>query len=718
LTRNVFNQEIQVATRESIDGARAAATDFRTVPDGEAFEAKLELEFSENEALFGLGSHEEGYGNLRGKSRELYQQNMKIVLPYLVSTCGYGLLMDCCSLMTFHDDALGSYWWADAVDELDYYFIHGATFDDITEGYHALTGKPPMLPKWAFGFAQSKERYVNAAEVIAIATEYRRRGIPLDLVVLDWKSWPDGPCFGEKSFDPIRFPDPAGLTRTLHELGARLMVSIWPIMTNGGPNQKELLSRGLMLGNQSTYDAFKPEAREAYWEQARRGLFAHDIDAWWCDCTEPFEADWFGAVKPEPHRRLIMNVEAAGKYLDQRLINAYSLLHSQGIYEGQRRATRDKRVLNLTRSSYAGQHRYGTVCWNGDICATWEALRRCIPEGLNFCAAGEPYWTVDVGGFFIRDDPALWFWRGDYDDGCRGLTDFAAREPDLNDTGCRDLGFHELYSRWVQYGAFLPMFRSHGTDAAREIWRFGDEGDPFYDSIARSIRLRYRMLPYIYSLAGQVTLSSRMLLRAVALDYPADPDTHDLTDQFLFGSAMMVCPVTTPMYFGRHSARLTGVPRTRKVYLPKGNDWFDFWTGVRFAGGVTVTADAPLDTIPIFVRAGSIVPLGPNLQYTSERQADPIELRIYPGAEGAFTLYEDEGDGYNYEEGAYSTIQASWHDRERTLSIGVRKGVFRGMLNERKFQVVCVSPGRGIGMEPEAKVEELLYRGEAMHLAI
>jgi alpha-D-xyloside xylohydrolase len=718
VTRNVFNQDAKVATAESIDGARATATDFKTVADGDAFEAKLEFLFAPDEAIFGLGSHEEGYGNLRGKFRELYQQNMKIVLPYFVSTRPYGLLLDCCSLMTFHDDALGSYLWADVVDELDYYFIHGKTFDDVTRGYHTLTGRPPMLPKWAFGFAQSKERYVNAEEVIGIVREHRRRGIPLDLVVLDWKSWPDGPCFGQKSFDPVRFPDPSRFTRELHELGARLMISIWPIMTNGGPNQKELLEGGLMLGNQSTCDAFNPKARGVYWEQARRGLFDHGIDGWWCDCTEPFEADWSGAVKPEPHQRLLINTEASKKYLDHRLINAYSLLHSRGMYEGQRRATSDKRVVNLTRSAYAGQHRYSTISWNGDICATWETLRRCIPEGLNFCAAGEPYWTVDIGGFFIKTDPALWFWHGDYDEGCRGLSDMNALVPDPKDTGCRDLGYHELYTRWLQYGAFLPMFRSHGTDAPREIWRFGDEGNPFYDSIAATIRLRYRLLPYLYSLAAQVTLNSYTLLRAVALDYPDDPATHDLTDQFLFGPALLVCPVTTPMYYERHSTPVTGVAKTREVYLPAGNDWFDFWTGARHAGGGTITADAPLEKIPLYVRAGSIIPLGPPLQYTAEKPADPIELRVYPGADGAFTLYEDEGDGYRYEQGAFSTIQLAWNNRSRTLTINARQGAFPGMLNERTFRIALVSAGHAIGIEPAATATEIRYAGAEMSVTL
>ncbi len=307
--RNIFRKDAAVALGQSIDGARAAVTNYETVFDREAFEAKLEFVFADDEALFGLGSHEEGYGNLRGKGRDLYQQNMKAVIPYFVSTRGYGVLLDCCSLMTFHDDALGSYWWADVVDELDFYVIRGERFDDVTRGYHELTGKAPLLPKWAFGYMQSKERYVNAREMLEVVREYRRRSIPLDVIVLDWKSWPNGSGWGQKSLDPVRFPDPDGFTRELHDLGARLMVSIWPIMTGGCPDQQELLDRDLMLGNQSTYNAFLPQARECYWEQASRGLFVHGIDAWWCDCTEPFEADWFGAVKPEPDVRLDINVQ-------------------------------------------------------------------------------------------------------------------------------------------------------------------------------------------------------------------------------------------------------------------------------------------------------------------------------------------------------------------------------------------------------------------------
>lgn len=709
--RNIFKQGTSVAAGQSIDGARAAATEFETVFDRDAFEAKLEFQFAEDEAIFGLGSHEEGHGNLRGKERLLYQQNMKIVVPYFISTRGYGVLLDCGSLMTFRDGPDGACWWADVVDELDFYFIAGGTFDAITRNLHELTGKTPMLPKWAFGYAQSKERYVNARELVDVVREYRRRKIPLDLIVLDWKSWPNGAGWGQKNFDPARFPDPKALTEELHSLGARLMVSIWPIMTGDCPNQRELQERGLMLGNQSTYNAFLREAREIYWRQAERGLFANGIDAWWCDCTEPFEADWSGETKPEPQPRLLLNTGAAKKYLDQGQINTYSLLHSQGIYEGQRRATSTRRVINLTRSGYAGQHRYATICWNGDISATWETLRRCIPEGVNFCATGEPFWTVDIGGFFINHDSKLWFWRGDYSEGCRGLTDMNALEPDPKDTGCRDLGFWELYARWVQYAAFLPMFRSHGTDAAREIWRFGDEGNPFYDTIAKFIRLRYQLIPYIYSLAAQVTIRGTPMLRAVALDFPADMKTHNLTDEFLFGPALLVCPVTTPMYYGKNSEPIADSRKSREVYLPGGARWFDFWTEKSSDGGIAIPADAPLEKIPLFVRAGAILPMTEPMQFVDERPAAPYEIRVYRGADGRFTLYEDAGDGYAYEGGEFALVKFSWNEAQGELTISARQGGFAGLAAEREYQLVFISAkGR--------ELKTVNYAGAEMRISV
>ncbi len=446
-----------------------------------------------------------------------------------------------------------------------------------------------------------------------------------------------------------------------------------------------------MLGNQSTYDAFQDEARRCYWEQANRGLFAHGIDAWWCDCTEPFESDWHGAVKPEPHERMSINTGEAKRYLDPGYINAFSLLHSRGIYEGQRGAPGEKRVVNLTRSSYAGQHRYGTTTWSGDISATWETLRRSIPEGLNFCAAGEPYWTLDIGGFFIGNDPALWFWRGDYDAGCRGLTDAAALAPDPKDTGCTDLGYWELYTRWLQYAAFLPMFRSHGTDAPREPWRFGEPGTEFYDAIVQYIRLRYRLLPYIYSVAAQVTLNSWTMMRALALDFPHALKTHDISDQYLFGPGLMVCPVTKPMYYGRNSEPITGAEESRSVYLPSGTGWYDFQTETYFRGGKRVEAPAPLGVIPVFARAGAIVPMSLSMQYVDEIPGAPYEIRVYRGASGAFPLYEDEGDNYNYECGRFSIAMLHWDEFDGELTIAARVGGFDGMVTSREFRIVFIS---------------------------
>ncbi|HTV10079.1 MAG TPA: glycoside hydrolase family 31 protein [Candidatus Aquilonibacter sp.] len=691
ITRNIFPQHTSIALEQSIDGARASATNYETIFDRNAFEATLELILSDDEAIFGLGSHEEGYGNLRGRSRDLYQQNMKAVVPHLVSTRGYSILLDCSALMTFHDDAPGAVWWADAVDELDFYFIHGGDFAGVMRGYRHLTGVAPLPPKWAFGYVQSKERYVTADEMISIVAEYRRRKIPLDCIVLDWKSWPNGAGWGQKSFDPARFPDPSAFTAKLHELNAKLMVSIWPIMTGGCPNQRELLDHHLMLGNNSTYNAFSPEARALYWQQANRGLFVHSIDAWWCDCTEPFEADWSGATKPSPAERLRINTEASKLYIDAADINAYSLVHSEGIYKGQRSVTSEKRVLNLTRSSYAGQHRYATVTWNGDICATWETLRACIPEGLNFCATGEAYWTVDAGGFFVGNDPNLWFWRGDYPSGARGLTAMDALVPDPADTGSTDLGFFELYTRWLQYAAFLPMFRSHGTDVPREIWRFGEQGTPFYDAIADCIRLRYRLLPYIYSRAAAITAEGLPMNRALALEFPHDHATHNITDQFLFGPSLLVCPITQPMYYGPNSRQLHNIPKSRSVYLPHEARWFNFWTNELHDGGQTITADAPLATIPLFVRAGSILPMTDAMQFVDELPNAPYDLCIYPGADARFTLYEDAGDGYGYERGELSRIHIAWNDRTRALTVHAREGSFAGMPPKRDLRIELVS---------------------------
>ena len=675
VVRSAFDQAGAVQTEQGADGLRVHGASGTRVVDSRAYHTKLEFEWAEGEALYGLGSHEEGMLNLRGQHQYLYQQNMKAAVPVLVSTRGYGIVLDSYSLMTFHDDAFGSYLWTDVDDELDYYFIYGPSFDQIVGGIRLLTGQAPMLPRWAFGYLQSKERYKTQAELIEIVRQYRERGLPLDCIVLDWQSW-TGELWGQKSLDPERFPDPDALLEELHDLHVRLMVSIWPIMRSGGENWQEMCAHGYLLGNQATYDAFREPARALYWKQTNAGLFTHGVDAWWCDCTEPFEADWTGAVRPEPEERMRINTEEAKRYLDPEYINAYSLLHSKGIYEGQRATTSSKRVVNLTRSAYAGQQRYATITWSGDIVASWETLRRQIPAGLNFCLTGSPYWTVDIGGFFVRRKPDLWFWNGDYD------------------LGVDDLGYRELYVRWFQYAAFLPMFRAHGTDTPREVWRFGEPGELIYDTLAKFLRLRYQLMPYIYSLAGMVTHANYTMLRALPFDFRHDPKTYAIADQFMVGPALLINPVTHPMYYGVGSRELEGISKTRPVYLPAESDWYDFWTWQRYAGGQTLIADATLDTMPLYLRAGSIVPIGPDVCSTDERLDASVELRIFPGQDGSFTFYEDEGDSYNYEHGAFATTVIRWDDMLRQLVLEPRVGSYPGMSKTRAFQITLADqPG-------------------------
>jgi alpha-D-xyloside xylohydrolase len=706
--RTVYDFSAMAETVDGIDGIRSKVQGAHQIADRKAYHAKLEFEWGKEEALFGLGSHEEGMMNLRGQHQYLYQQNMKDVVPMLLSTKGYGVLLDCQSLMTFHDDAFGSYLWCDVVEELDYYFFFGPSFDEIISSYRRITGLAPMLPKWAFGYMQSKERYHSQKELVEIATEYRRRGIPLDTVILDWRSWA-GDLWGQKTLDPERFPDPDGMMESLHAMNVKLMISIWPNMYAGGDNHREFLESGLLLGNRIHYDPFRREGRELYWKQANEGLFRHGIDAWWCDCTEPFEGDWRGVVKPEPEERMRINTEETKKYLDPGEINTYSLLHSQAVYEGQRKTTDQKRVVNLTRSSYAGQHRYSTITWSGDISANWGTLKNQIPAGLNFCTSGEPYWTVDIGAFFVsgssrkkyfNNDPTFpipWFIAGDYDD------------------GCDDLGYRELYVRWFQYGAFLPIFRSHGSGTPREIWRFGEPGEMFYDTLVKFVHLRYRLLPYIYSLAGRITHHGYTMMRALAFDFRDDINVYNIDDQYMFGPALMVCPVTESMYYAGDSLELKDVPKTRQVYFPAGCDWYDFWTGKCFSGGQTACVDAPLDILPLYIRAGSILPMGQIVQNTGENPGIPPELRVYPGSNGEFLFYDDAGDGYNYEKGDYSFTKITWNDNASELMLEPAGG---NLETSGQFRVVVMLDGKNAGLSVADLFTLVQYNGNKIKIKI
>lgn len=690
--------------------------------DREAYSTSLELEFDDDEAVLGLGQHEDGVANYSGEDQVLYQANTKVAMPAIVSTKGYGVLWDTGSIATFHDDASGTRFWTECDDALEFYVAYGPELDDVVAGFRYLTGESAMVPKWAYGYVQSKERYEDADELVDVVDEYRDREVPLDCIVQDWQYWPDtrpedpnfeewgGPAgdwgqWGQKSFHPGRYPDPSVMTDALHDRGVRLMISVWPNAL-AGENYEELRDAGQLLDDEAIdtpgnehryYDVFDDEARETYWRQAKEGLFDHGVDAWWCDSTEPYDADWTLPTRPDPTRRATHATDVLKSVLDPGYVNTFSLFQAKGMYEGQRAATDEKRVINLTRSGYPGQHRYGAITWSGDVEASWDRFAKQIADGLQFTATGNPKWTLDVGGFFVADG-GTWNSSGNFED------------------GHEDAGYRELYTRWFQYGAFLPMFRSHGTNTPREVWRFGEPGDRVYDTLVRFDELRYRLLPYLYSLAGWETHDDYTMYRHLAFDFREDQRAHDVADQFMLGPAFMVCPVTEPMYHGPDSQPIEGAPEAREVYLPGDGDWYDFWTGRRYTGGQTILADAPLERMPLFIRAGSVVPMGPVVQHTGERPDAPWTVRAYPGRDGAFDVYEDAGDGYGYEAGEYAVTPLRWDDAANELAVGARDGDFPDLVTEREIDLVRVAEGVGIGVDPTDAQASATYDGAATAL--
>ena len=552
--------------------------------------------------------------------------------------------------------------WSEVGEGTDYYFCYGPEPEQIIAGYRHLSGRAPMFPLWAYGFWQCRQRYETAQQSLDVLAGYRSRGIPIDNIVQDWFYWKkDG--WGSHEFDPTRFPDPMGWIREIHEkYHARLMISVWPKFYGGTKNFAALRSRGFLyeapladegqdwMGYPYTfYDAFNPAARKLFWSQVDRELFRKGVDAWWMDASEP-------ELAPDLRgQRVHMHPTAMGT--GARMLNAYPLVNSEAIYEGQRAAAPDQRVFSLTRSGFAGQQRYAAAVWSGDISSTWTTMRAQIAAGLGFCLSGMPYWTMDIGGFAVPPR-------------------FSRPHPKPEDAE----EWRELNARWFEFGTFAPLLRVHGEFPYREMWEFGGDASPAYEAEVKFDRLRYRLLPYIYSLAGQVTHQNSTIMRALIMDFRADTNTWDITDQFMFGPDLLVNPVTTYQ------------ARSRFVYLPQhAGGWYDFWTGSSLPGGRRLDAPAPYDAIPLYVKAGSIIPTGPDLQYTSEKPADPITLLVYAGADGDFTLYEDDGLDYRYEKGAFSLIPIHWNNQARTLTIGDRTGSFKGMLKTRTFNVVLVT---------------------------
>ena len=454
---------------------------------------------------------------------------------------------------------------------------------------------------------------------------------------------------GQKTFDKQRFPDPEGMIRSLHDMDVHFMISVWPNMTSLCDNYQEFSDKGLLLPATQIYDAFSQEGRNMYWEQAQKGLFRYGVDAWWCDSSEPVTPEWNRVCKPEPGDMYREFVEAAGNCMEIGKANVYGLYHARAVYEGQRGCQSSKRVMNLTRSGYAGSQKYGTVLWSGDISASWDTLKKQIAAGLHFCASGLPYWTLDIGAFFVKKGEP-WFWDGEYDD------------------GTEDYGYRELYVRWFQFGAFLPIFRSHGTDCRREPWNFGRPGEMFYDALMAAIRLRYSLLPYIYSQAAQVWREDGTIMRLLAFDFSEDRKAACRMDQYMFGPSLMVCPVTEPMYYRKGSGAIEGGGREKTVYLPAGTDWYDLRTGEKYTGGREVTVGAGIESIPVFVKAGAVITFMKPGDSTAQMRGKDILIRAYAGADGKFCLYEDAGDGYGYENGEYCLTYFEYCDRERKVT--------------------------------------------------
>jgi len=575
--------------------------------------------------------------------------------------------------------------WSEVANEIDYYFVAGKNADDVIGGYRTLTGKAPIVPQWALGFWQSRERYKTQDEVINTVKEYRKRHIPLDNIVLDWQYWKD-PEWGSHEFDQTRFPNPQGLIDQLHnDLHAHLMISVWPKFNKGTAHYDEMNKNGFLFtrniekkrkdwvgpGYESTfYDPFNAAAGALFWKQIDSKLNKLGVDAWWLDATEP---DMHSNISVE-ERKKNMSPTALGP--GAKYFNAYSLLNSKSVYEGQRKSSPDKRVFILTRSAYAGQQRYGAATWSGDIVSRWSDLKDQIATGVNFSIAGIPYWTTDIGGFAVEHR----YERPD--------------SKNLNE-------WQELNTRWFQFGAFCPLFRSHGQYPYREIFNISKEGSQPYESMLFYDNLRYRLMPYIYSIAGKTYFDNYTIMRALVMDFANDKNVLNVGDQFMFGPALLISPVT------EYKAT------SRTVYLPASANWFDFYTGKYYSGGQTITADAPLTRIPVFVKQGSILPVGPELQYTAEKKADPIKLYVYAGSDATFELYEDEDVNYNYEKGLHSTISFSYNEQQHTLTIGARKGSFPGMLKERSFEIVWVNSETPAGMSSNAhSSQEVHYTGE------
>jgi len=574
--------------------------------------------------------------------------------------------------------------WSEMADQIDYYFIYGTSMDDVIGGYRTITGKAQVMPKWAMGFWQSRERYKTQKELLDVLKEFRQRRIPIDNIVQDWFYWPED-AWGSHDFDLQRYPDATAMINEIHKMNARLMISVWPKFYCTTDNYKEFDKHGWMYRRAvqdsirdwvgkgyigSFYDAYSPEARQLFWDLMNKKLYGRGVDAWWMDASEPD----IQSNSPIAYRKALMNPTALGS--STRYFNTYGLMNAKGIYEGQRKTNNDNRVFLLTRSGFAGSQKYAAAIWSGDIGTRWEDMKAQISAGLNFAIAGNPYWTMDDGGFCVESR-------------------YVQAKP-----GSEDLEeWRELNNRWHQFGAFVPLFRSHGQFPYREIWNVAPETHPAYHSMLYYSQLRYRLMPYIYSLAGMVYFNDYTIMRPLVMNFEQDKNVLNIGDQYMFGPCLMVCPVY------EYKAR------EREVYFPAGAGWYSVYSGQFTSGGQRLKADAPYDRMPLFAAAGAILPMGDVIQSTTENQKD-LTIFVYAGKDGKFTLYEDEGVNYNYEKGVYSTIPFTYNDKEKTLTIGKRSGEFQGMNRERQLKIVYVTSEKPCGIDAPKVSATVHYSGE------
>ena len=688
-------------------------------PDAGAFRVTQTFLLDKDEAIYGLGTIQNGKMNRRGEHKLMEQSNLEDFQNVLQSIKGWGLYWDNYSRTQFDDDAAAGMSFSSEVGHcVDYYFMYGGSADGVIAQMRHLTGDVPMFPLWTYGYWQCKERYKSARELLSVVDKYRQLHVPLDGIIQDWQYWGSNYLWNAMDFLTEDYANGQQMIEQVHQKNAHFMISIWASFGPMTKAYRQLDEKGLLFDFDTwpqsgltfwpprrdypsgvrVYDAFSQQARNIYWQNLKT-LFDKGTDAWWMDSTDP---DFFDAKDSHYDHRA---GDHGGTWRSLR--NAFPLATVRGVYEAQRKESQQKRVFIMTRSAFAGQQHYGSGLWSGDVASSWDMLRKQIPAGLSYSLTGCPNFNTDIGGFFC----------GSYN--TRGAGS-APRNPQ----------FQELYVRWMQYGLFCPVFRSHGADAPREIWQFGQKGEPVYDAFEQTIRLRYRLIPYLYSTAWQVTSAGGSYLRPLFADFAADRRTWEMTDEFMFGQSILAAPIVDPQYTQEKIVRedaMTGwnrknndesesasasvdwtATKTATNYLPKGADWYDFWTGRRLRGGQSVGLTTSLNRVPMFVRAGSIIPLAPEMEYVGQLPWDNLELRVYPGADAHATLYEDEGDNYNYEQGVYAIIPIHWNDRTRTLTIGQQQGRYPGMLQQRRFTVVL----------PDATTQVVDYSGQPVSVKL